>query len=218
MQEEGGPPATQDRINFTPTEKEIAEVAIMHLKRVKRGVASFGQGCEGEPLTNAPLLADSIRKIRSRCKTGTINLNSNASLPQGVQELIEAGLDSIRISINSVRKEYYQPYYRPKGYRYEDVLESWRLAKEAGIHVSLNLFVMPGLTDSRAEVQRLSELIGHYGLDLIQLRNHNIDPDWYLERIGFQDDPRCMGIKGMMKYLNKRFPNLKFGYFNPPVK
>ncbi len=218
LQEEGGPPATQDRIGFTPSARELSETALMHLERVRRGIVSFGQGCEGEPLMNAGLLAEAIRKIRAKCSRGTINLNTNASRPEGLEQVIEAGLDSIRISINSVRKEYYQPYYRPRGYSYEDVLRSWQLAKEAGLHVSLNLFVMPGLTDSRGEAQRLSELIERFGLDLIQLRNHNIDPDWYLGRIGFRDEPGCLGIKGLMKYLKSRFPRLKFGYFNPPLR
>ncbi len=218
LQEKGGPPATQDRIDFVPSAGEISEVALMHLARTPKGVVSFGQGCEGEPLMNPGLLAESIHKTRNTCKTGTINLNTNASRPKGLSQVIDAGLDSIRISINSVRKEYYQPYYRPKGYVYEDVLRSWQLAKEAGLHVSLNLFVTPGLTDSKKEVERLAELIGRFGLDLIQLRNHNIDPDWYLRRIGFKDEASCLGIKGMIGYLKDRFPALKFGYFNPPVK
>ncbi len=217
-QEEGGPPATQDRITFTPTAREISEVALMHLKRVENGITSFGQGCEGEPLMNADLLAESVRRVRARHGAGTMNLNTNASLPEGLEKVMEAGLDSIRISINSVRRQYYEPYYRPRGYSYDDVLQSWKIARKSGLHVSLNLFVMPGLTDSRAELEKLSELIGRFGLDLVQLRNHNIDPDWYLKRINFRDEPGCGGIKGMVRHLKKRFPGLEFGYFNPPVR
>ena len=218
LQEEGGPPATQDRIGFTPTARELSETALMHLERVRRGVVSFGQGCEGEPLMNHGLLAESVRKIRKACQRGTINLNTNASLPGGLIKVIEAGLDSIRISMNSVREPYYNAYYRPRGYSFKDVLRSWRVAKKAGLHVSLNLFVMPGLTDSRAEAEMLAELIGRFGLDLIQLRNHNIDPDWYFKHIGFRNEPGSLGIKGLVRYLKKRFPGLRFGYFNPPIR
>ncbi len=217
-QEEGGPPATQDRITFTPSASEISEMALLHLKHVHNGVVSFGQGCEGEPLMNYDLLASAVRRIRKACANGTVNLNTNASLPKGLIKVIESGLDSIRISINSVRRDYYQAYYRPRGYSYDDVLKSWDIAKSAGLHVSLNLFVMPGLTDSIAEVTRLCELIERFGLDLIQLRNHNIDPDWYLEKIGYRQENQCMGIKAMTDYLKEQFPALRFGYFNPPLR
>jgi len=217
LQPEDGPPATQDRITFVPTPEEVAGVAVPHLKRAKRAVVSFGQGCEGEPLMQAELLTDSVRLIRSRVKRGTVNLNSNASRPRAVEMLIEAGIDSMRISMNSVREPYYTSYYRPKGYEYNDVLESWRLMKQAGRYVSLNLFVMPGLTDEMAEIDRLSDLIEDNGLDLIQLRNHNIDPDWYLDSIDYQYTGRRTGIQGMAKILKKRFPALKLGYFNPPL-
>ncbi len=216
-QPEGGPPATQERIRFVPTVDEVAGVAVPHLKRAKKAVVSFGQGCEGEPLLQGRLLRDSIKRIRCETSRGTINLNTNASLPDVVEELIEAGLDSMRISMNSVRPPYYKAYYRPRGYTHEDVLTSWRLMKEAGRFVSLNLFVMAGLTDEMDEFHRLCELIDELGLDLIQLRNHNIDPDWYLDSVGYEYTGIRLGVRNMLKMLKKRFPDLKFGYFNPPL-
>jgi pyruvate-formate lyase-activating enzyme len=218
LQSEGVPPASQDRITFVPATEEVADVAIPHLKRAKRPVVSFGQGCEGEPLLQAKLLERSIIKIREKTNKGTINLNTNASLPGKVQSLIYAGLDSMRISINSTRKKYYHSYFRPKGYDQTDVMASWRIMKEAGRFVSLNLFVLPGLTDEMAEIERLSDLIEELGLDLIQLRNHNIDPDWYLDGIDYKYTGQRTGIKGMITILKKRFPKLRFGYFNPYLR
>ena len=217
LQPEEGPPATQDRITFVPTPREVAGVAVPHLKRAKRAVVSFGQGCEGEPLMQDEVLERSVQLIRSQVGRGTVNLNSNASRPNAVAKLIDAGLDSMRISMNSIREEYYTAYYRPKGYGYSDVLESWKIMKQAGRYVSLNLFVLPGLTDEMAEIDRLSEVIEQNGLDLIQLRNHNIDPDWYLDSIGYEYSGMRAGVQGMVKILKKRFPKLKFGYFNPPL-
>lgn len=49
---------------------------------------------------------------------------------------------------------------------------------------------------------------------MIQWRNFNIDPDWYLGKIGVADTGECMGIKQMMELLREEFPDLKFGYFN----
>ena len=76
-----------------------------HLQRAKRAIVSFGQGCEGEPLLQAETIAQAIRLIRSHTDRGTINLNSNASLPEAVERLISAGLDSIRVSLNSARRK-----------------------------------------------------------------------------------------------------------------
>lgn len=215
-----GPPATQDRITFVPSPADIAETALIHINRAKRPVVSFGQGCEGEPLMQASVLSKAVRKIRKRAPDkGTINLNTNASRPDALAEVIEAGLDSIRISLNSVRRRYYAPYYRPKGYSFDDVLESWRLAKQEGLHVSLNLFVFPGLTDEAEEFQEICSLIDRFGLDLIQLRNHNIDPEWYLRSIGFEPSKEgALGILGLVRKLKMKFPGLRFGYFNPALR
>ncbi len=201
-----------------PTVEEVAGVAIPHLKRAKRPVVSFGQGCEGEPLLQGKLLERSIAETRKQTDRGTINLNTNASKPSVVQRLISAGLDSMRISVNSLRRGYYHAYYHPKGYNQEDVSASWRIMKNAKRFVSLNLFVFPGLTDEMAEIDRLSDLIEDLGLDLIQLRNHNIDPDWYLKNISYEYTGQRTGIKGMVSILKKRFPNLRFGYFNPALR
>ncbi|MGD9148698.1 MAG: radical SAM protein, partial [Desulfobacterales bacterium] len=84
-------PHSQDRIGFTPTAEEIAEVALAHIKRVKNSVVSFGQGCEGDPLLAAEVIARAIRLIRSETNRGTINMNTNASLPGALQKVIEAG-------------------------------------------------------------------------------------------------------------------------------
>jgi len=217
-QPKGGPPATQERITFSPSAREISETALIHLRSVENAVVSFGQGCEGEPLMQSELLVSAVSHIRSQFKGSTVNLNTNASIPRAIEELAVCGLDSIRISMNSVDEAEYTGYYRPKGYSYKDVLDSWKKAKEAGLHVSLNLFIMPGLTDSPANVERLSCLIERFGLDLIQLRNHNIDPDWYFRSIGFTGTERALGIKEMVRILKERFPKLKFGYFNPSIK
>jgi len=98
LQPSGCCPATQDRIKICPTPAEIVEIAVPHLRQAKRAIVSFGQGCEGEPLLQAETIAQGIRQIRSRTDRGTINLNSNASLPEAVERLISAGLDSIRVS------------------------------------------------------------------------------------------------------------------------
>ena len=207
-------PSTHERMGFIPSVSEICEVALSHIGRAKRPIVSFGQGCEGEPLTNYKLLSEAIKEIRKKTAKGTINLNTNASIPEGVELLRRSGLNSIRISMNSIRKEYYMRYYRPRGYSLDDVLASWGIMKDMGGFVSINLFIMPGVSDDEAELNRLCEYIDRFGIDLIQLRNHNIDPDWYLEHIDYAPSGNRLGIKGMARRLKRLFPHIKFGYFN----
>ena len=103
------------RITFVPSPEEIADVAAPHLAQAEQAVASFGQGCEGEPLLQGPTLLAALKLIRRQVSRGTINLNTNASRPETVARLVAAGLDSMRVSLNSARPEYYAAYYRPRG-------------------------------------------------------------------------------------------------------
>ncbi|MDY0041102.1 MAG: radical SAM protein, partial [Desulforhabdus sp.] len=113
--------ATQDRISFVPTPEELLGVAGPHLLQAARAVVSFGQGCEGEPLLQFDTLQQAIQLMRQTTRRGTINLNTNASLPEAVKKLRSAGLDSVRVSLNSCQAEFYKAYYRPRGYTFEDV-------------------------------------------------------------------------------------------------
>ena len=218
FQPEGTCSATQDRRSFVPTPQEIAEVAGPHLARAERGIASFGQGCEGEPLLQARVIEAAIRLIRAHTGRGTINLNTNGSLPEAVERLAAAGLDSIRLSMNSAQADWHRRYYRPKGFSLSDVCASLDLMKKAGRHVSLNYFILPGCTDDPAEFDALATLIERHRPDLIQLRNLNMDPDWYREVIAFQAAGQPMGMRRWLSALKRRFPWLKFGYYNPPVR
>lgn len=218
LQPSGCCPATQDRIRFVPTAAEIAEIAINHLQNAPRPIVSFGQGCEGEPLLQTKTIKKAIRLIREKTARGTINLNSNAGLPEAVAELADNGLDSIRVSLNSVAPRYHQNYYRPKGFTLNDVIRSMQVMKRYNRHLSLNYFILPGFTDDPAETEHLVNLIAKQQPDLIQLRNLNMDPEYYLRSIDFQPTGSPLGIRKWHSKLKKLFPDLKFGYFNPPLR
>ncbi len=207
--------ASQDRITFVPSPEEIAEVAVEHLQKAEDPVVSFGQGCEGEPLLQGKTLVTAIKRIRRQTRLGTINLNTNGSLPRTVARLRDAGLDSIRVSLNSAREVYYRRYYKPRGYTFADVKDSLRVMKAEDGFASLNLLVLPGLTDEEEEVEAVIRLIEETGVDLIQMRNLNIDPEWYLEGIGYRATGRKLGILEMMTRIRESHPQVKFGYFNP---
>jgi len=217
--EESDVPSTQDRLTFTPTVDEIVEYCVPHLESAPGAVVSFGQGCEGEPLTQAKLIEEAVREMRKRTQKGTINLNSNASKPEAVERICKAGLDSIRISMNSAQKIYYDRYFKPKGYSLPDIKESMKIAKKLGKWVSLNYFIYPGFTDREDEVEELVSLIRDIPIDLIQMRNLNMDPDMYWKEMGLGgDDAKSIGIKEWMRKISESRPGIKFGYFNPPLE
>lgn len=204
-------PASMERIRFVPTVEEVLEVALPHLEGAEDAIVSFGQGCEGEPLIQWRLLERSIRKLRERTDRGTINLNTNGSFPNRVAKLCDAGLDSVRITLNSPHLKFYKRYHRPRGYSFGEVVDSLVQAKEKGIYTSINLLVFPGFTDREREIEGLVGLIKKTNLDLIQMRNLNIDPDLYLKTMGRGEG---IGISKMVNVLKKEFPSLQFGYFN----
>ncbi len=209
--------SSQNRIAFTPTAEEIADVALTHIDRVKNSVVSFGQGCEGDPLMAARVIGPAIRRIRGATAHGTINMNTNASLPHVLAPLLEAGLDSIRVSMNSVREPCYHAYFRPKGYRFEHVLESIDLAIDHGAHVAINYLNCPGFTDSPEEAAALAVFLERHPVHLIQWRNLNYDPQQYLrimERCAPMGPP--IGMQHLLQMIKKRVNHLQYGYFNPP--
>jgi MoaA/NifB/PqqE/SkfB family radical SAM enzyme len=163
-------------------------------------------------------IRESIIEIRKHTPKGSININTNGSKPNAVRALCEAGLNSIRVSTNSARPEIYLPYYRPNNYQFEDIVESLKVVREFGGWTSINYFVFPGMTDSVAEYEALRKLIIDTDLCMIQWRNFNIDPDWYLGKIGVIDSDEILGVKQLMQLLKEEFPNLKYGYFNPPIE
>jgi pyruvate-formate lyase-activating enzyme len=210
--------AAQPRITFTPKPQEIAEVALFHLSRVKDAVLSFGQGCEGEPLLRAGLIEKSVRLIRRYSSRGVINMNTNGSKPMELRRILDAGLDSVRVSMNSCREEFYNPYYRPGGYTFGDVLRSIGAAKKAGVYVSINYLTMPGFTDSKREFAAFRKFLRKYGVDMVQWRNLNYDPMRYFQKIGARIGPGDMvGVREEVRLLGKEFPGLKMGYFNPAL-
>lgn len=210
--------STQDRLTFKPTAAEIVEFTVPHLESAPYPIVSFGQGCEGEPLLMWETIRESILEIRKHTPKGSININTNGSKPAAVAALCEAGLNSIRVSTNSVRKHVYEAYYRPNNYVFEDIVESLKVVRSYGGWTSINYFVFPGMTDSVDEYEALRKLIIDTDLKMIQWRNFNIDPDWYLGKINIAETGDVLGMKQMLELIHEEFPQLKFGYFNPPME
>lgn len=108
-------------------------------------------------------------------------MNTNGSMPKAVDALCKAGLNSIRVSLNSVRENIYNAYYLPNNYKFSALKESIKVIRSYGGWASLNYFVFPGITDEVEEYEALRKFIRETDVRMIQWRNFNIDPDWYLE-------------------------------------
>jgi pyruvate-formate lyase-activating enzyme len=201
---ESGVPSPQVRIADEMAARELARVGIFHLERVEDGIVSFGQGCEGEPLLRSIAIARATADIRERCANGTINLNTNGSLPAALQRCIEAGLDAVRISLNSFRPRIYAAYYRPLGYGLEDVFESIRLAISGGLRVSLNLLTHPGVTDDEDEVAAAEAFLRASPVAMVQTRTLNIDPASYFAAVGRPAVP--IGMRHAIERIRRLTP------------
>ena len=209
----------QDRLTFIPTVDEIVEVAVPHLEQAEEAIVSFGQGCEGEPLLQWRRIEQAIKVIRGRTDRGVININSNASNARWLQRLYDAGLDTLRASTISGHPETYSAYYRPLGYTFEDVKESLKRARDAGVYSSINLLCFPGMIDREREVEALLAFIKETGLRLIQLRNLNIDPEVLLPRMPELDSMgRALGMRAMIEVLKREAPEVEIGNFTRPVR
>lgn len=192
LEPEAGMPSPQERIVEEATVRDLARIAIHHLESVEDGIASFGQGCEGEPLLRPTTVARAIEAIRAKRSNGTVNLNTNGSRPAMLERCIDAGLDAVRISLNSFRPRVYAAYYRPQGYELDDVFESVRLAIRRGLRVSLNLLTHPGVTDDEEELEAMEAFLRDCTVSLVQTRTLNIDPALYFEAVGRPRAPMGM--------------------------
>ncbi len=215
-QEEGMPPASHERIVRAPSAEEMADLAVRHLERARgRVMVSFGQGCEGEPLTRWKEIEQAIRLVRARTSRGSIHANTNGSLPQALGRLVDAGLDSVRISTNSASPDLYAAYYRPNGYAFQDVVRAIRVAKAKGAYVALNLLTFPGVTDRDGEAERLCRLVAATQVDQVQTRPLAIDPDVYMDVArGRGAGGRAIGVRGLVAALRAARPGLVVGNFS----
>jgi pyruvate-formate lyase-activating enzyme len=198
---DAGIPSPQARIAEEAAAQELADVAIHHLDRVEDGIVSFGQGCEGEPLLRSIAIARAIEMIRVKQSNGTINLNTNGSQPAALARCADAGLDAVRVSLNSFRPPVYAAYYRPQGYGLEDVFASIQLARKRGLRVSLNLLTHPGVTDDEEEIEAMGAFLRDSPVSMVQTRTLNIDPAVYFDAVGRPRAP--IGMRRAIEHIRK---------------
>ncbi len=207
----------QTRMNFRPTVNELSQIMLEHLK-TPESIVSFGQGCEGEPSTQAKIIIEAMREVRSKTDMGYININTNAGLNDHIRGIVDAGLDLMRVSTISALDEHYNAYYKPRGYTLANVEKSLIYAASQGVYTSINYLIFPGVTDREEEIEAMIEFVKRTDLKLIQMRNLNIDPESYLGLIPpAQGD--ILGMKTMLDIFREELPEVVIGSYThvPPV-
>jgi pyruvate-formate lyase-activating enzyme len=215
LQTDGQVPAPQQRMRFAPTADELTALADWHLGGDDAAIVSFGQGCEGEALTRDGALVDATRRIRRRHPSATIHVNTNGSKPEVLGRLIDAGLNSVRISAISFTDAVFRPYYRPIGYDLDDVIACGRLMRDKGGQVCLNLLTFPGVTDVPEELEATVRACQAMGVDQVQWRSLNVDHDWLLEVL--PGLPPGAGMRAAHRELGERLPGVQHGNFTRPI-
>ncbi len=127
--------------------------------------------------------------------------------PRAWRACFDAGLDSVRVSLNSAVKDLYEAYYCPVKYSWEDVEASLALCRRRGAYLSLNLLTLPGVTDRAGEVEALLALVRRHRVDQVQVRSLCIDPLQYLDVArdrGAGGAP--LGIREMLRVLRRGAP------------
>ncbi|WP_336790845.1 radical SAM protein [Paenibacillus sp. MMO-177] len=209
--------APQTRMNFKPTVEEIVEVMLEHLK-TPESIISFGQGCEGEPSTQAKIIVEAMKIVRSQTNQGYININTNAGLTDFMRAIVDAGLDLMRVSTISAIDEHYNAYYKPRAYTLANVEKSLKYATDKGVYTSINYLIFPGVTDREEEIEAMIGFAKRTGLKLIQMRNLNIDPESYLQLIP-PAKGEIYGMKQMLEIFREELPDVVIGSYThlPPA-
>ncbi|RJE86003.1 radical SAM protein [Paenibacillus sp. 1011MAR3C5] len=208
--------APQTRMNFKPTVDEVVEIMLEHLKEPE-SIISFGQGCEGEPSTQAKIIVEAMKRVRAQTSLGYININTNAGLTDFMRAIVDAGLDLMRVSTISAIDEHYNAYYKPRAYTLQNVERSLKYATDQGVYTSINYLIFPGVTDREEEIEAMIGFAKRTGLKLIQMRNLNIDPESYLELIP-KAQGEIYGMKQMLEIYRQELPDVVIGSYThvPP--
>ncbi|MGC1909341.1 MAG: radical SAM protein [Candidatus Dormiibacterota bacterium] len=219
LQTDSGAPTPQPRMPRAPTAEDLIEVGSYHLEGARQqgesGMVSFGQGCEGEPLLRERALRPVAHELRRRFPSSTVHINTNGSRPAALQRLIRSGVNSCRISVFSFRQELFSAYYRPRGYSIEDVLQCARVARRAGVQLTINLLTFPGVSDTPEEVELTVRTLRELEVDQLQLRSLNADPLWLMSRLPVL--PKGIGLERLVETLHQEVPTVRLGNFTRPL-
>jgi molybdenum cofactor biosynthesis enzyme MoaA len=105
-------------------------------------------------------VADATERIRREWTTGEIVLRTSGAPSAALARAADAGLDRIVVRLASAHGPTYERVHRPSGFRWTDVRASLREAAALKLAITVELLVLPGLTDRESEVGAIVALLG----------------------------------------------------------
>lgn len=165
------PGTPHERAALRPTAAEIAELGADHLGRGGSGVA-FGRACDGEPLGAIRVLEAAVARLRA--PGVEVLVETSGSDPAALRRAIDAGVTAVTVRIASARRETYELLHGPVAHGWSEVRASLRLAAEHRL-LTLALLVLPGLSDTPAEMEALLALIAELPGGRLELRDLGAD-------------------------------------------
>ncbi|GAC1696840.1 MAG: hypothetical protein NVS9B6_04410 [Candidatus Limnocylindrales bacterium] len=198
-QGDGPLPVAGDRI----TAADLAEIAIAHLAAGGAGV-TFGLAGDPDPLARPRVVADAASRIRLAVPTARIAVRSNAAAAAAIARVAEAGVDTLVVSLASARPETYERLHPARDIRWPEVRGGIRQAVASGLSVTIELLVLPGLTDRAEEADALVALLRELPSgSAIRLRDLAADP-YLLLRANPGSEP--LGIEVFLARLRAEAP------------
>lgn len=195
-------PAGSDRI----TAVDLAQIAIAHLAGGGTGV-TFGLACEGEPLARPRVVADAACRIKEVLPAARITIRTNAASAAAIGRVAEAGVDALLIRLASARAETYERLHPARDVRWSDVRGGIRQAVASGLAVTIELLVLPGLTDRAAEADAIVELLRELPSgSSLRLRDLAADP-YQVLRANPGSEPH--GVEALVERLRAEAPAVR---------
>lgn len=149
--------------------------------------------------------------IARRKGLGTIYVTNGYITEEGLRELAPM-LSAYRVDIKAFTDDFYK---KVCGARLQPVLDSAALARELGMHVETVTLVIPGLNDSREEMEKLIRwVIDHLG-SATPMHFSAFHPDYKMTDRGATPLATLEKIYTLAKDLGLRFPYLGNVYNHP---
>ncbi len=148
------------------TREEIAGIAGAFFKNAMR--VQIGCGAEPSLYKYNP----DIIRLAKKVGVGYVSFTSNVNLlnKSAIEELLQAGLDELIVSMHGVTKETYERMMKKASFeKFHQVLHDIALLKKQypGFKLRINYTINP---ENLPELRFFFDVMGDYGIDILQLR------------------------------------------------
>lgn len=177
---------------------DAAAVAVAHFAGGGASV-SFGHACEGDPLGLVRDVVEATTEIKRAASRGTIVVRTSGGSATALGRLAEAGIDRVSVRIASADGPTYERVHRPTGFRWSDVRATLREATRRRLAITVELLLLPGLTDRTTELGALLAVLDELPAGT-ELRLAELAADPYAVLAGAPGEA-TIGVAGLIERL-----------------